>query len=247
MNLIGLDCAVEPKKCGLAIGSNIGNRLTVREVKVGLSESHIIDLICKIIRENGQTLMAIDSPLGWPQALGNSLIDHKAGMTIESNDNFLFRRETDRFIREKIEIQSLDVGADKIARTALATLKRLNQIRSKSNHEIPLSWNPDVIKIPSCIEVYPAATLKAWEIPPRGYRGNEPRHYDARINIIKKLKAFIELAPATIKAMENCDHAIDAVICLLAAHDFVCRRSLPPKDPNIAHKEGWIWVKPKMR
>jgi hypothetical protein len=63
-------------------------------------------------------LDAIDAPLGWPKPLAETLIDHRAGMPIETPANAMFRRTTDLFIQRKLKKTPLDVGADRIARTA---------------------------------------------------------------------------------------------------------------------------------
>jgi hypothetical protein len=63
-------------------------------------------------------LDAIDAPLGWPKPLAETLIDHRAGLPIETPANAMFRRTTDLFIQRKLKKTPLDVGADRIARTA---------------------------------------------------------------------------------------------------------------------------------
>ena len=36
-------------------------------------------------------------------------------------------------------------------------------------------------------------------------------------------------------------NGLDAVICALAAADFVSGTVMPPDDFHLARKEGWIW------
>ena len=67
-----------------------------------------------------QILSAMDAPLGWPAPVAQSLPNHNAGDFLTGTENAFFRRETDRFIRERIGKQSLNVDADRIARTAPA-------------------------------------------------------------------------------------------------------------------------------
>jgi hypothetical protein len=43
-------------------------------------------------------LLAIDAPLGWPKQLAETLINHRAGMPIETPANVMFRRTTNLFI-----------------------------------------------------------------------------------------------------------------------------------------------------
>ncbi|MGM0434207.1 MAG: hypothetical protein ACQEQ1_06055, partial [Pseudomonadota bacterium] len=45
-----------------------------------------------------------------------------------------------------------------------------------------------------------------------------------------------------IPAMDSKSDALDAVICLLAAHDFLRGEAMGPEDQALATKEGWIWA-----
>jgi hypothetical protein len=45
---------------------------------------------------------------------------------------------------------------------------------------------------------------------------------------------------------QNAD-ALDAVVCLLAARDFLAGRAMPPSDQIIAEQEGWIWAAARAR
>jgi hypothetical protein len=57
-------------------------------------------------------LIAIDAPLGWPKPLAETLMNHRAGVAIETPANAMFRRATDVFIQQKLRKTPLDVGAD---------------------------------------------------------------------------------------------------------------------------------------
>lgn len=43
--------------------------------------------------------------------------------------------------------------------------------------------------------------------------------------------------------MENKSDALDAVIWLLVAQDFLTGKAMPPNERALARKEGWIWVR----
>ena len=92
---------------------------------------------------------------------------HWAGTALGVDSNALFRRETDRFIRDKLGKQSFDVGADRIAWTAHSALTLLSALRERLHAPIPLAWSPRICGL-CAIEVYPAATLKAHAICSRG-------------------------------------------------------------------------------
>jgi hypothetical protein len=52
--------------------------------------------------------------------MGRCLTNHRAGQSIEVSPNEFLRRETDRSIHRRLGKRLLDVGADRIARTAHA-------------------------------------------------------------------------------------------------------------------------------
>ena len=83
----------------------------------------------------------------------------------------MFRRETDWFIKKALGQQPLDVGTDRIARTAYAASKILGELQLSIKKEIELVWDPDKLNRFSVIEVYPAATLQCYEIQSVGYKG----------------------------------------------------------------------------
>ena len=93
------------------------------------------------------------------------------------------------------------------------------------------------------IEVYPAATLKVHNIISIGYKGKDGENN--RIAILDKLKNLIELSDDDMGLMVNNDNALDAVVCVLAAVDFIKQDVIEPDKSQMKYikKEGWIWVK----
>jgi predicted RNase H-like nuclease len=169
MYIIGIDCAVDPKNIGLALGEWKEDRLCVLEVVSGGQTPSVAQQIADWVNEQPPVLLAVDAPLGWPQPLGAALVNHQASQILEGEPNQLFRRYTDRFVKEKVGKQSLDVGADRIARTAHAALKLLSEIRALTDCNIPLAWSQKLQET-SAIEVYPAATLTQYGIRASGYK-----------------------------------------------------------------------------
>jgi hypothetical protein len=119
--LIGLDCATQPKKVGLARGTFARGQLTVHELRACSNHAALVDTIASWIRE--PTLLAIDAPLGWPQPLGEALSQHRAGAPLDvPTTQDAFSRFTDHIVWTRCGHRPLDVGADRIARTAHAAL-----------------------------------------------------------------------------------------------------------------------------
>ncbi len=204
--------------------------------------SKVADWISTHKRET--ILIALDAPLGWPMGLGEVLQYHSAGSPADRCSNEMFRRSTDRYIKEKVDKQPLDVGADRIARTAHTTLKELNILRNKNGSEIPLAWSSDDLEGIQAIEVYPAATLKSHGLRFNGYKKTKDSCKRAeREEIATKLRDYLNLRDNDFRTVLDNDDALDAVVCLLAAADFIRGDSMPPPPDysETARREGWIW------
>ena len=129
-----------------------------------------------------------------------------------------------------------------IARTAHAALRLLADLRKETGQAIPLAWSPEETPTGvTAIEVYPAATWTAHGLRASGYK--EQSQVAERNDILRGLAAQLEL-PEELNAppLESAD-VLDAVVCLVAAQDFVRGHALPPEDPATAEREGWIWVR----
>lgn len=241
MHLIGIDCAVDPKKRGIAAMRYSCDTHLITTVATGLSDEEIVSVVKDESRHCNQLLLALDAPLGWPAPLGKTLTAHKAGEHLPPTAEKLFRRETDRFIREEFKKQSLDVGADRIARTAHSALKLLAHLSEAIGYPVPLAWNA-VFSGVAAIEVYPAATLRSYGLPDSGYKATPDRQ--VRQRIIDGLNEIDGLALGnSIDLLLRSADALDAVICSLAGLDFLRGTVHQPTDVELARKEGWIWVR----
>lgn len=141
--------------------------------------------------------------------------------------NELFRRTTDNRIHERLGKRSLDVGADRIARTAHAALRLLDDLRVDTGHAIPLAWDHlDHARV-AAIGVYPAATRIVHGMPSGS--GSLLGLDSSRCHLTRDWSS------------ESAD-ARDAVMCAVAAMDFLVGRAIPPVDRALAEHEGWIWA-----
>jgi predicted RNase H-like nuclease len=246
IRLIGVDCATDDARVGLALGSLEGARVNVeRAVLCTRKDSALATIASWLSPAEEPTLLAIDAPLGWPAPLARALIEHRAGQAIDVLPNDMFRRATDRFIQRELRKTPLDVGADRIARTAHAALRLLGELRGRMNLPIPLAWSPTLSAPLAAIEVYPAATLTSHGFQASGYKA--ANHTAERDGIIDSLRKVMGL-PLDVSVMQASADALDAAVCLLAAADFLRGEAMPPEDQAIAEREGWIWVRaPKRR
>ena len=142
--LIGIDCACQPRNVGLARAEWAGGgRRWLTDVLCGGEVSSVAEAVADWVRDAERCLLALDAPLGWPAPLGPALDAHVAGALIREPSDRLFRRATDRDIHRRFRKMPLEVGAERIARTARAALQMLDEVRSRTGLEIPLAWRPE--------------------------------------------------------------------------------------------------------
>lgn len=242
ITIIGIDCATQPQKTGLALGTWDSTAVSLHTITLGRKKEPLAQTIAGWLPAGTPTLLAIDAPLGWPSALGHQLATHQAGDPLPVPPNSLFRRETDRHIWQRTGKLPLDVGADRIARTAHAALALLADLRQRTRRTIPLAWQPQHLPPLSAIEVYPAGTLKMLFAPmkvPR-YKGKDGGN--GRSLILNQLKNQMTL-PAKSGLLAQNDDALDAALCVLAGADFLRGLAQAPANLLLAKKEGWIWVR----
>lgn len=203
-----------------------------------------------------------------------TLDSHKVGDAADK----LFQRHTDQVVtkhtkslvhrrnagrdkkdpdRERTPRSPLNIGADKIARVAHASLCLLARLRDRWHLEIPLAWEPGAVCGVQAIEVYPAATLQTRNanLLCKGYK--KPEAEEERVEMLRAIKSHfcpggsdleIRFENASDEDAGKTDHALDAVVCCLAAADFMKPDVVGPKSARewkLAKREGWIWVAEK--
>jgi hypothetical protein len=241
IRLVGVDCATESTSIGLAVGALHDQELFVSWARTCGRKESVAEAVSEwLLQGSGPSLIAIDAPLGWPKPLAVALREHRAGEEISTVANEMFRRSTDAFIRRTIGKTPLDVGADRIARTVLAALRILGELRRLVGDPIPLAWEWPPSAQMTAIEVYSAATLVTHGLRGQGYK--KPGQQDERDLILNNLRSVATL-PADTQDLRTNPDALDAVVCLLAAKDFLNGEAEPPTDRELARCEGWIWAR----
>lgn len=228
--IIGVDCSATRGLTGLALTSFDGKCLHVQATACDSRDRPSATIVHEWLLAHRNALLAFDAPLGWPSGLRAALLQHQAGMPIQPEAHSLFRRLTDDAIHRRLKKRPLDVGADRIARTAHAALALLATIRNISGFAIPLAWDRESLAETKIIEVYPAATRKAHKIQPGAgnLNGISPSFLRAEFNL-----------------QDRSSHERDAVICAMAGVDFIRGDSVSPTDAerDTAVREGWIWAR----
>lgn len=286
IRVIGIDAAVQLKNTGVTIADYDTSKNTLEICKVGTldniqpdeqesesTKSEVLGIIDAIKKASDKVVLAIDAPLGYPQLFAEGMKDHiageglrKKGKLVDKNEiDNLFRRYTDKFIYDKLQKLPLEVTADRIGRTAFATLQRLAKIQAEGKFE---SWevkttDSEIKEDVSVIEVYPAGTCQAIfnENILKEYKkgksfdekGQITDKGKTRSKILKKLlepeEQNIYSKPINYDKFEthflDKDDVLDSFICVLAGIDFIKKRVYLPKkeDKEQVKKEGWIFVR----
>jgi hypothetical protein len=192
------------------------------------------------------TLLALDAPLGWPAALTGGLHGHAAGARLGGSapDDQFFRRLTDERVRDHLGRSPLEVGANFIARTAFAALELLHALR-QTGVATDLLWAPGSVS--GAIEVYPAATLHGHGAAREVYKAAKTRDWGPpRAKLVSVIGTAVDGIAEHRPAMIASDRVLDAVVCVLAARDFLEGHVLLPSEETmpLAKRDGWIWFRP---
>ncbi|SHJ52244.1 Protein of unknown function [Desulfatibacillum alkenivorans DSM 16219] len=238
--IIGIDCATSHTRTGVAYGECKGADVRIRHVEVG--NSNMVKDMASAIAKADRVFLAMDAPLGWPALLAEGLADHQAGDPLPGKANDLFRRHTDRFCWKAIGKLPLDVGADRIARTAHAALAILAELRELTGEPIPLAWSPDYEEKACAGEIYPAAVLIKYGLPSSGYKDDKSQKcLDIRKQILDGVIPLLKGAENMELLHKNAD-ALDAALCILGGRNFLMGDVCFPDNEKLARKEGWIWI-----
>jgi hypothetical protein len=165
-------------------------------------------------------------------------------------------------VRRYLGKQPLDVGADRIARTAVAALDLLDAVRRLSGRGFGVATRGVPPGFPSArgvseaaggdaasaaVEVYPAGRLiaKGGSAYARGYRSSDEASRARRGQLLDDLAGELVFHTETGPAIRDVD-ILDAILCVAAAVDFLSGICTPPEAIGVPHeeadREGWIWL-----
>jgi predicted nuclease with RNAse H fold len=228
MKTLGIDLASQPSNTASCLLE--WHELIPRVVKI---EPRCTDALLDSLAAEADAV-GVDAPFGWPESFREAVA---VWTFTEWNDQLRDRltlRLTDQWVTEKIGLHPLRVSADRIAIPAMRAMALLhrNRVTDRSG--------PQSGKF---FEVYPAASLKVWNLTQKGsYKTNTP---EARKNRRKILDGLSERFHTNFPPdIADNDNKLDALIAALTAHNAKTGQTIQP-SPNqakTAQTEGWIHI-----
>jgi predicted nuclease with RNAse H fold len=236
MLTVGVDLAAESAGTAVAWIDWSAGTAKVRKIEVGADDDLIVTAITAADKAG------IDCPLGWPDRFVEFVTAHRAGHVQPRGDDVAGRdwrrhlalRVTDHVVHDITGLTPLSVSADRIGHTAMRCASLLAQL-ARQDQPVDRCGGGVVV------EVYPAASLKLWGLPYRGYKRTANLiALGALIDELQTAAPWLDLGPHAPTCRAS-DDAIDAVIAALTAR--AASQGLttsPAEQSHAASTEGWI-------
>lgn len=235
MEIVGVDLSSQPEHTGLARLRADSGELIVEDVIVGAGDGEVGAAI------TAATRAGVDVPFGWPAPFVEFLHAHRADaldpdLAVDPHwRRPLVWRATDQHVRTRTGMTPLSVATDKIAYPALRWAVLAANLSAAG-----LDLTRDGTG--RACEVYPAAALRIWGLPDRGYKGQKGRGQRERIVAgLTAMAPFLRWNGYRSVCLEH-DDGLDAVLSALIAAQVVAGRYEPP-PPQARRRvavEGWI-------
>lgn len=240
MLTVGVDLAAEPEGTAVARVEWLDGQAVVREVCWGADDAAVLAALAEADKAG------IDCPLGWPDAFLDFVTTHQHGLVAIPRDiaergwrRPLTMRVTDLVVRQETRLTPLSVAADRIGQVAIRCACLLAQL-AREGHKVDRDGSGKIA------EVYPAASLKVWRLPFRGYKrpSRHMRELDELVDELQRTAPWLEFGDFEYLCRRRHD-AIDAVVAALtarAAERNLTLRPRTPKEASAAGTEGWIAI-----
>jgi hypothetical protein len=147
-------------------------------------------------------------------------------------------RVTDLVVRQETRLIPLSVSADRLGHVAMRCACLLSQFAQEGHVACRDSSG-------TIAEVYPAASLKVWGLPHRGYkRSGDTKTLGNLVDELLTAASWLDLGEADFVCRAHHD-AVDAVVAALTARAAELNLTLRPRTPRetaAARTEGWIAI-----
>jgi hypothetical protein len=232
----GVDLSSQASHTAACVINWSDGRAVVTDLSLGVTDETIGTLLTEVDK------LGIDVPLGWPISFARAVARHSedgswpADYTHADTTMYRFRR-TDIWVWRTLETSPpLSVSTDRIALPAMRAAALLSRLPERP----PLDGSGVVV------EAYPAASLRRWGFPWRGYKRNE--NSDARWRLVDQVRgrtsSWLTIGDGHIARCRSSDDALDALIAALVARAAAVGLVEPvPTDLRpAALREGWISI-----
>lgn len=238
MRTVGVDLAAEPERTGVAVLDWADGRAVVDSVRLGVDDTALLATL------EDADKAGFDCPLGWPEPFVDFVVAHRAGeiavptgMAGRDWRRHLAYRTTDAVVRASTGLVPLSVATDRIGLTAIRAAGLLAALAAAGR---PVDRSGAGV----VVEVYPAAALRCWGLPHRGYkRPANAAALDTLTDLLLAAMPGLDLGPSEALCRRS-DDALDAVVCALVARAAALGRTGTPTAAEVsaAATEGWIAV-----
>ncbi|HEX4244229.1 MAG TPA: DUF429 domain-containing protein [Acidimicrobiales bacterium] len=209
---------------------------TVARLCLGVADGDIVELVGTVDK------LGIDVPLGWPIAFAEAITLHSwTGRWPRSyshaDTGALRLRRTDLWVWKELGFPPpLSVSTDRIALPAMRAASLLSGLPDR----IALDGSGVVT------EAYPAAALRRWGYPSRGYKGKTNVETRSRLvqGFLADTTAWLHMSDEQVNRCLSSDDAFDALIAALVARaaTLAMVEPIPDDDRVAAAREGWIAI-----
>ena len=228
MRTLGVDLAAATRKTAAAVVEWGDGTARLVHLALDVGDEEIVRLFAAC------EMTGIDCPLGWPDAFLPFISGHLAFDLYPVLDHdgiegrrLLAYRETDRFITSRTGLIPLSVSADRLAHPAM----RCAVIQAKIAREHGAQARDGSDRL---AEVYPAASLKSWDLISRGYKGRggaETERLAGILGALQQAAPWLDLAGRDGQ-LAGSDDLFDALIAALTARAVALGRTLRPARPR---------------
>jgi len=235
---LGVDLAAATPKTAAAVLEWSDGTARLAHLALDVGDEEIVRLF------GSSDMTGIDCPVGWPDAFLPFLAGHLAfePHPVLDHDGIAGRRllayrDTDRFVTAHTGLIPLSVAADRLAHPAM----RCAVIQAK----IAVEHGPQARDGSGRLaEVYPAASLKSWGLPARGYKGRggaETQRLAGLVDELEQAAPWLDLAGYGERLAAS-DDMFDALIASLSARAVALGATIRPDATHAmaARTEGWI-------
>lgn len=223
MKLVGVDLSTDPNKTGVC---TLDEGRICASLCRGPSDQHTERLLKRC---SDAYVVAVDVPFGWPKPFIEALAGYHIGVPFDLPRKQYQLRTTDLWVKDNFPpLQPKSVSTDKLGSTAIAGTNLLHAL-SKNGFRL----SPQEVSVyAAVIEVYPAASLRAWDL--RDYTKDET---------LRRLQEEFGLAidETTKQELLGNVHCFDALIATLTAREYASGSTFDPPE-DILRTEGWIRI-----